>query len=182
MTFWRHDVSLDHLLQLFGMNWERRHPSPRYRVSEDEVMVALISRCRMDWRGGAHRCSKHSPGLHSLPRLSEARPQRHHSARHHSARRRGRWLPAGDGPCAGPYLRMVGDPRETLPQLDDGRQFAVLVEGGANRSGIGFCHDEHGQSMGHVPLGRQARSWTRPVPSRCPAQAAPDRSGRQRGA
>ena len=77
--------------------------------------------------------------------------------RHHRARRRGRRLPAGDGPDAGPRLGMVGDPREALPQLDHGRQFALLVQGGADRGGIGFGYHEHGRSMGHAPRSRQAQ-------------------------
>ena len=85
--------------------------------------------------------------------------------RHHRAQRRGRRLPAGDGPDAGPRLRVIGDAPKALPQLDDGRQLAFLVKGGADRGGIGFTYDEHDPSMDHVLLGRQARSWTKPAPS-----------------
>jgi len=80
--------------------------------------------------------------------------------RHHRARRRRRRRPAGDGPGALSCLRVV-DPREPLPQLDDGRQLALLVESSTDRRGIGFGHDEHRRSMGHAPRGRQARLWAR---------------------
>jgi len=55
-------------------------------------------------------------------------------------------------------LRVVGDPREPLPQLDDGRQLALLVESVTDRHGIRFGHDEHRRTMGHAPRGRQAQS------------------------
>jgi len=76
--------------------------------------------------------------------------------RRHRAQRLGQWLPAGNGAGTFPRLRVVGDPREPPPQLDDGRQLAVLVEGGADRGGIGLGDDEHGGSMEHARRGRQA--------------------------
>lgn len=79
---------------------------------------------------------------------------------HHRARRRGCRLPAGDGAGACPRLRVV-DPWETLPQLDDGRQLALLMEGGADRGGIRFGHDEHRRSMEHAARDRQARPRAR---------------------
>jgi len=57
---------------------------------------------------------------------------------------------------AGPRLRVVGDAREPLTQFDDGRELALLVEGGTDRGGIGFGHHEHGQNMDHASRGRQA--------------------------
>lgn len=78
--------------------------------------------------------------------------------RHHRTRRCGRRLPVIDGPDAGLRLGMVGDPREALPQFDDGRQLAFLVEGGTDRGGINFGHHEHGWSMGHALGEPQARS------------------------
>jgi len=41
----------------------------------------------------------------------------------------GHWLPAGDGPGAGPRLLVVEDAREPPAQLNGGRELAPLLEG-----------------------------------------------------
>ncbi len=104
--------------------------------------------------------------LRQTLRLTPSRDKRQSLAalawmqRRHRTRRCGRRLPAGDGPDAGPRLRVVGDPREPPPQLDDGRQLALLVESGTDRGGIGLGDDEHGASMEHAHRGQQARRWS----------------------
>jgi hypothetical protein len=64
---------------------------------------------------------------------------------------RGQRHPSGDAPGAFPRLRVVGDPREPPTQLDSGRQLSLLIEGRADRSGIGLGNDEHGGKMGGMP-------------------------------
>jgi len=79
--------------------------------------------------------------------------------RRHRTWRCGQGLPAGNGPGAGPRLFVVSDAGEPLPQLDDSRQLALLVEGCTDRGGVCFGHDEHRRSMEHACRGRQARRW-----------------------
>ena len=54
----------------------------------------------------------------------------------------------GNGTRALPRLRVVGDAKEALAQLDRGREFAPLLIDGADRSGIRLGDDEHRWSMG----------------------------------
>ena len=66
-------------------------------------------------------------------------------------------LPAGDGAGALPRLLVVGDAGEQPPQLDRGRELAMLLEGGADRSGLSLTDDEHRWSMGrHVVAGKRS--------------------------
>jgi hypothetical protein len=83
------------------------------------------------------------------PQLPLAGTQPRHGA--HWQRR-----PPSDGPGALRRLPVVGNAREQAPQLDGGRQLAVLIEDGADRGGIGFGDDEHGGRMGGAHCGRQA--------------------------
>jgi hypothetical protein len=74
------------------------------------------------------------------------------------ARRRGQRLPAGYGPRALPRLHVVGDGGEQPAQLDGGRQFASLIEDGADRRGLCLADHEHPGSMGaRTAAGKQDR-------------------------
>jgi len=87
--------------------------------------------------------------------------------RRHRARCRCWRPPASDGPGACLRLCVVGDARKPPPQLGHGRQFAPLLEGGADRGGIGLGDDEHDQSIGRTQLGWQTRRG--PLRARCSA-------------
>jgi len=66
----------------------------------------------------------------------------------HIARRDGYWRPPSDAPGAQPSLFVVDDAGKATAHLNGGRQFAVLLIGGADGGGIGFCDDEHRMRMG----------------------------------
>ena len=52
-----------------------------------------------------------------------------------------------------PCLRVVGDAREALPELDRSREFAALLVDGADRSGIRLGDDKYRGSMRKRALG-----------------------------
>jgi hypothetical protein len=56
--------------------------------------------------------------------------------------------PAGDGEGALPGFRHVGHTGEQTAQLDGGRQFASLVEGGTDCGGFCLGDNEHAGRMG----------------------------------
>ena len=56
-------------------------------------------------------------------------------------------LPSGDDARDIPRLQIVGDTGEQAPQLDRGRQLALLLECGTDRGGVCFGNDEHLRSM-----------------------------------
>jgi hypothetical protein len=67
--------------------------------------------------------------------------------------------PPGDAPGACPGPRVVSDPRKPSTQLNSSRQLSLLIEGGADRSGIGISDDEHPKSMSvHTRAGFRDRS------------------------
>jgi hypothetical protein len=51
-----------------------------------------------------------------------------------------------------PRPRVVGDAGEQATQLDGGRQVALLLKDGTDRSGLGFGDNEHGGSLESMPL------------------------------
>jgi len=73
-------------------------------------------------------------------------------------------LPSGDDARALPRLQVVCDTGEQAPQLDRGRQLALLLECGADRSGFCLGNDEHLRSMV-----KQAGTDKRLAASRCRA-------------
>jgi hypothetical protein len=85
----------------------------------------------------------------AAPVTSRDRPGRHQES---SALLGSQWcgqrLQAGDRPGAGPRLQGVGDARKPPPQLEHGRKFSALIEGGADRGSICLGNDEHLPSMG----------------------------------
>jgi hypothetical protein len=59
-----------------------------------------------------------------------------------------------------PRLRVVGDPREPPTQLDSGRQLSLLIDGRADRSGIGLGDNEHLGSMAARAAAGKTRRYT----------------------
>jgi hypothetical protein len=72
-------------------------------------------------------------------------------------------LPPGDGPGALSRLRVIGDVGEQPAQLNGGRQFALLLIGGADRGGGFLGNDKHGGQHGATGGGRQANP-RQPIP------------------
>ena len=74
----------------------------------------------------------------------------------HRARLDWRRQPPGDAPGACPRLHVVSDPRKPQAQLNSSRQLSLLIEGGADRSGIGLGDDEHPESLSvHTTAGKR---------------------------
>jgi hypothetical protein len=80
-------------------------------------------------------------------------PSRHSPVLPHRQR-----LPRSDGARAFPHLGVAVDPREQPAQLERGREFAALLERGADGCGFGLGHGEHAGSMGRRTEGRKRRS------------------------
>ncbi len=59
--------------------------------------------------------------------------------------------PSRDDPHAFPPSGVVGDEWEMPPQLEDGRQLALLVEGTTDGLGGGFIDAEYGPTMRRRP-------------------------------
>jgi hypothetical protein len=57
-----------------------------------------------------------------------------------------RRLPPSNGPGVRARVGVVTNAWEPPPHLDGGRQFAFLLEDGADRGGIGFGDDERGRN------------------------------------
>jgi hypothetical protein len=74
----------------------------------------------------------------------------------HLRRHRRQRLPPGDAANTRPRLRVVGDAEEPSAQFDRSRQFALLLIDGADRGGIGFCHEKHGHQHNSRGMGRNA--------------------------
>ena len=120
---------------------------------------------------GRHRAHSSRPlraasavGIHSRTRP----PPGPWTQRYHHGRRNRRWRPSGDASGALPRLLVVGDAGEPATQFNRGREFTILLIGGADRGGIGFSDNKHGPENGGVGRGRQAscesryHMWTAP--------------------
>ena len=56
-----------------------------------------------------------------------------------------------------PRFRVVNDPRKPPAQLNSSRQLSLLIEGGADRGGIGFGDDEHPKALSvHITAGKRS--------------------------
>jgi len=86
--------------------------------------------------------------------------------RHRRARRRGRRLPTGDGPGAGSRLCVVGDAREALPQLDDGRQPPSLWKAARIAAASASVTTNMAGAWTMRPWSA-SRAWMKPAPPRC---------------
>ena len=61
--------------------------------------------------------------------------------------------PSDNAPDASPCFLVVGDAFEAAAQLNRSSQFATLIKGGLDRSGVRFGDHEHAQIMGAVVMG-----------------------------
>jgi hypothetical protein len=74
--------------------------------------------------------------------------------------------PAGYGPGADPRVLIVREAWEQAAQLDGGRQFAALLEGGTDRGGISFGNHEHRRIIGRWRLVGNAKNGRAGTPNR----------------
>jgi hypothetical protein len=69
----------------------------------------------------------------------------------HRGRGNRRRFPAGNDSGVFACRGVVGDAEKPATHLDGGRQFSLLVEGSADRGGIGFADNKHAERMGRGP-------------------------------